>query len=272
MSSFNNQINLQIELDIEKENKDPRQQAGFNPYMQNTPLNTPFDPFTSSQLSPFTTPTLEMSYASIDSPAASSFVSPVHNYWPITDGELPLPPQSLFVDPNTSSEQYSNQTMNNSMMYNPKMHYTDNYNDKPSRLTLDFSFLDTIHAQSTTGGNNLSPASFTPHSAAIFYPTAPFLNSPSFTDESCTPNAQSATRSHFLFNDGANINSEASSLSTTTTIPKKYPCPHFGCNRTFPRSYNLKSHLLCHSGQKPHVCDMCKAAFARKHDVLQLIL
>jgi hypothetical protein len=44
-------------------------------------------------------------------------------------------------------------------------------------------------------------------------------------------------------------------------------CPHPGCNKAFPRYYSLKSHLLCHSNERPHVCSACHAAFARKHDL-----
>lgn len=51
------------------------------------------------------------------------------------------------------------------------------------------------------------------------------------------------------------------------TGPRRFTCPHPGCARSFPRQYNLKSHMLCHSGAKPHVCQLCKAAFARKHDL-----
>ncbi|KAI8846535.1 hypothetical protein BC829DRAFT_355396, partial [Chytridium lagenaria] len=44
-------------------------------------------------------------------------------------------------------------------------------------------------------------------------------------------------------------------------------CPFEGCDRVFPRQYNLKSHIFCHTGERPHVCDHCHAAFARKHDL-----
>ncbi|RKO99558.1 hypothetical protein CXG81DRAFT_4847, partial [Caulochytrium protostelioides] len=29
----------------------------------------------------------------------------------------------------------------------------------------------------------------------------------------------------------------------------------------------LKSHMLCHSGARPHNCPDCEASFARKHDL-----
>ncbi|KAJ3225542.1 hypothetical protein HDU81_007796 [Chytriomyces hyalinus] len=48
---------------------------------------------------------------------------------------------------------------------------------------------------------------------------------------------------------------------------KVFHCPYDGCDKTFPRQYNLKSHMFCHSGLRPHVCEMCNSAFARKHDL-----
>lgn len=134
-----------------------------------------------------------------------------------------------------------------------QQHYQSQANpyERPSRLTLDFSFLEGVnntppHAQPLSAMHNL-------------YPTTPFLNSPSFTEDSCTPSA--SNRSSFFH---ADFNSN---LASNAPVLKKHICPYPNCGRTFPRSYNLKSHLLCHSGLKTHQCSMCKSAFARKHDV-----
>ncbi|KAI9333843.1 hypothetical protein BDR26DRAFT_823297 [Obelidium mucronatum] len=48
---------------------------------------------------------------------------------------------------------------------------------------------------------------------------------------------------------------------------KSFPCLYPGCNKVFPRQYNLKSHQFCHSGLRPHTCELCEASFARKHDL-----
>ncbi|KAJ3150127.1 hypothetical protein HK101_001992, partial [Irineochytrium annulatum] len=59
-------------------------------------------------------------------------------------------------------------------------------------------------------------------------------------------------------------------VGSTTTGPngkRVYTCPYEDCGRFFPRQYNLKSHIFCHTGERPHVCAHCKAAFARKHDL-----
>ncbi len=41
---------------------------------------------------------------------------------------------------------------------------------------------------------------------------------------------------------------EKSPKRIKTAAKKKYTCNYPGCNREFPRLYNLKSHMLCHSG------------------------
>lgn len=48
---------------------------------------------------------------------------------------------------------------------------------------------------------------------------------------------------------------------------KLHPCPHPGCTRMFTRLYNVRSHLICHSGDRPHPCVDCPASFRRKHDL-----
>ncbi|KAJ3247044.1 hypothetical protein HDU78_005445 [Chytriomyces hyalinus] len=59
----------------------------------------------------------------------------------------------------------------------------------------------------------------------------------------------------------------ASTSRNVSTGAKIFHCPYDGCDKTFPRQYNLKSHMFCHSGLRPHVCEMCNSAFARKHDL-----
>ncbi|KAJ3138160.1 hypothetical protein HK101_003771 [Irineochytrium annulatum] len=53
----------------------------------------------------------------------------------------------------------------------------------------------------------------------------------------------------------------------TGGAPKIFKCPYENCGRVFPRAYNLKSHIFCHTGERPHICTLCRAAFARKHDL-----
>ncbi|KAI8372113.1 hypothetical protein BD560DRAFT_395200 [Blakeslea trispora] len=45
-----------------------------------------------------------------------------------------------------------------------------------------------------------------------------------------------------------------------------FRCTYEGCEKTFTRTYNLKSHLRTHTDQKPFACCKCSKAFARQHD------
>ncbi|KAJ3115145.1 hypothetical protein HDU96_001111 [Phlyctochytrium bullatum] len=46
-----------------------------------------------------------------------------------------------------------------------------------------------------------------------------------------------------------------------------FECPFPGCGRPFRRRYNLSSHLYCHTGEKPQVCEVCGWGFSRRHDL-----
>ncbi|KAJ8331767.1 hypothetical protein QVD99_002014 [Batrachochytrium dendrobatidis] len=52
--------------------------------------------------------------------------------------------------------------------------------------------------------------------------------------------------------------------------PKERPfaCTYTDCTATFTRMYNLKSHLLTHTKEKPHACPFaCGVSFGRRHDL-----
>ncbi|KAJ3125432.1 hypothetical protein HK101_005926 [Irineochytrium annulatum] len=51
--------------------------------------------------------------------------------------------------------------------------------------------------------------------------------------------------------------------------PKMHACTYEGCERTFPRRYNLNSHMLSHTGERPYCCIQagCGVKFARRHDL-----
>ncbi|KAK9766242.1 DNA-binding transcription factor [Basidiobolus ranarum] len=55
-------------------------------------------------------------------------------------------------------------------------------------------------------------------------------------------------------------------ISGSTKKPS-YQCTYEGCEKTFTRPYNLKSHLRIHTNEKPFLCQTCGQSFSRLHDM-----
>jgi uncharacterized Zn-finger protein len=47
----------------------------------------------------------------------------------------------------------------------------------------------------------------------------------------------------------------------------RYLCPAKGCDKSFTRPQNLKSHYLAHTGEKPFCCPDCDRPFQRRSDL-----
>ncbi|KAJ3230839.1 Metallothionein expression activator [Chytriomyces hyalinus] len=82
-----------------------------------------------------------------------------------------------------------------------------------------------------------------------------------------TPSSSSLYQQQGSGTSGTSDSGGAATGSSSSSNVKSYPCLVPGCNKVFPRAYNLKSHSYCHSGERPHKCNLCTATFSRKHDL-----
>ncbi|KAJ3102100.1 hypothetical protein HDU96_009766 [Phlyctochytrium bullatum] len=57
--------------------------------------------------------------------------------------------------------------------------------------------------------------------------------------------------------------------TTPTSPPTLFACPHPGCDRTFNREHNLKSHAATHAPKPPKTCAECGQRFQRRHDLVR---
>lgn len=58
----------------------------------------------------------------------------------------------------------------------------------------------------------------------------------------------------------------SSTGSRKQKAPAVFTCPVEGCNKSFTRAYNLRSHQRTHTNERPFLCEVCGKAFARQHD------
>jgi uncharacterized Zn-finger protein len=65
--------------------------------------------------------------------------------------------------------------------------------------------------------------------------------------------------------DSQNIKSKKTTRNNSKNAVTK--CPYDGCQRTFQRTHNLRTHMRIHIHPKPYNCSHCERSFSRRHDL-----
>ncbi|KAF7262066.1 hypothetical protein EG68_00557 [Paragonimus skrjabini miyazakii] len=58
-----------------------------------------------------------------------------------------------------------------------------------------------------------------------------------------------------------------SPISGTPGMRRPHVCPFKECGKAFPKLNKLREHICRHTGERPFVCDKCKASFVRMYDL-----
>ncbi|KAJ3204547.1 hypothetical protein HK099_001092, partial [Clydaea vesicula] len=103
-----------------------------------------------------------------------------------------------------------------------------------------------------------------------FYPALPVSN---FPTPPISPNADPALSERFPSPAPSQMSIDREVSKSPAVVKKRnvgkkvHACEYPGCESVFTRSYNLKSHILCHTLERPHSCEFCTNSFGRKHDL-----
>ncbi|KAJ3080866.1 hypothetical protein HDU99_007215 [Rhizoclosmatium hyalinum] len=211
------------------------------------------------------------------SPSVPSYLSPTipTTHWPLADFELP--PSVAVVDPTTvASPSFKSASPISPATSEYKKKSSKKASNKRVRQLSDESSEDEYKQEDAF--SDATDADFSPipstfkapirrHSTATLTPNQPSPPKRGRFNSNPSPPSASFPAAPTTTTQQAQLAATAQTSLTGPNGTKVFHCPYPNCNKTFPRQYNLKSHMFCHSGLRPHTCNLCEAAFARKHDL-----
>lgn len=96
--------------------------------------------------------------------------------------------------------------------------------------------------------------------------TAPSPQPPTSSSSSSSSSSVTTSPSTSLYSASTTTASASDKGKNRNKAASPYQCDFPGCQKSFTRPYNLKSHHRTHTNERPFECPHCNKAFARQHD------
>ncbi|KAJ3133935.1 hypothetical protein HK100_004005 [Physocladia obscura] len=199
---------------------------------------------------------------------------------PLKSKSLPTFPASVYTPPSSASSRRSKIF---SCPYNGCVKIFSHAISLKSHLFLHSEEKPPPKAKSSLGQSSVSDSEATEVEASpklkrkatpLFAPQTPKAMGYGFSSRMLLPSSSASANGNYYPSPTGTTSQNQNQSTTMIAVTKRrgkalkvFKCPHAKCDKSFPRAYNLKSHMFCHSGERPHKCTSCHRAFARRHDL-----